>query len=211
MCFHGTNWNTRPRLGDHRDKQTHTRRYFGKSQEMLIFGVSVLLYFIVVRCRAYAKNFQDQFDGLVQDCSIPTALAIKILQSCTKPLCLIIFFALYVTNCSSLMIYIHCHVTLISTINHCKLANWMCATKYYTVVPLRLSFMPVLDLYVILISVFFTLFWFLFEFSVIRLDRYISWHLMLPNHFWQHAVHCTSQPSLSHGKTLSIFTCVTIK
>ena len=29
----------------------------------------------------------------------------------------------------------------------------------------------------------FTLFWFLFEFSVIRLDMYISWHLMLPNHF----------------------------
>ena len=87
--------------------------------------------------------------------------------------------------CSSIMIHIHCHVTLISTLNHCKLANKMCTTKYYTVVPLRLSFMPVLDLYVIFISVwvFVTLFWFLFEFSVTRLDMYISWHLMLPNHF----------------------------
>ena len=27
----------------------------------------------------------DDFDGLVQDCSIPNALAIEILQSCTKP------------------------------------------------------------------------------------------------------------------------------
>ena len=56
----------------------------------------------------------------------------------------------------------------------------------------------------------FTLFWFLFEFSVIRLDMYISWHLMLPNHFCQHAVHCTSQRSLSYDKTLGIFTCVAI-
>ena len=73
-----------------------------------------------------------------------------------------------------LMIHIHCHVTLTSTLNHCKLANKTCTTKYYTVVPLKLSFMPVLDLYVILISV-----WVLFYVILISVwvFCYTTWHV----------------------------------
>ena len=63
------------------------------------------------------------------------------------------YSTLCTTNNCYVCNHIHCHVTMISTLNHCKLANETCTTKYYTVVPLRLSFMPVLDLYVILISV----------------------------------------------------------
>ena len=32
------------------------------------------------------KGWWDDIDGLVQDCSISSALAMEILQSCTKPL-----------------------------------------------------------------------------------------------------------------------------
>ena len=33
----------------------------------------------------FTHILQDHFDGLVQDCSISSALAMEILQSCTKP------------------------------------------------------------------------------------------------------------------------------
>ena len=53
---------------------------------------------------------------------------------------------------------------------NCKLENWMFATKYYTVVPLRLSFMPVLDLYVIFIFVWVFLRYFDFCLSFLLYD-----------------------------------------
>ena len=53
-------------------------------------------------------------------------------------------------------------------------ANKTCTTKYYTVVPLRLSFMPVLDLYVILISVW--VFFYVILISV-WVFCYTTWHV----------------------------------
>ena len=43
----------------------------------------------------FKSDFMHHFDGLVQDCSISSALAMEILQSCTKPSILDIFVSVF--------------------------------------------------------------------------------------------------------------------
>ena len=52
---------------------------------VFIYLTSSKIYFNLINDAAYYTQLSIHIDGLAQECSISSALAIEMLQSCTKP------------------------------------------------------------------------------------------------------------------------------
>ena len=58
--------------------------YYAREMKMLFHWIGRIRCFISVRHWGIYSHSEEQIDGLVQDCSNSSALAMELLQSCTK-------------------------------------------------------------------------------------------------------------------------------